>query len=161
MKETTTTAIEQSKIERGSSSVKWIVVSPSWKANLIRRPFSVFSKIHLTTKIDDDTNKDWICSKILHEIVHIEQQHQHKGGTFFWLTSYFTSSKFRALAEIQAFGVEYLYTLKCGMEVSWEYVEKMLVEKYHGAFNEMLAISFTNSLRDGSFETIDWKKVIG
>jgi len=156
MSEIMTAAIAQIKSEV-SDSITWSVISPSWKANLIRRPFASFGKIHMTTKIDSSTDKDYVCDKLIHEVIHIRQQ---QTGTVKWLASYVTFSKFRAVVEIEAFGAEYKRALSHGAAINWLAVENMLVKQYFCAFSKEVAKIFTKSLQDGSFDTVDWKRIV-
>jgi hypothetical protein len=156
MSEIMTAAITQIKSEV-SDSIIWTVISPSWKANLIHRPFASFGKIHMTTKIDSSTDKDYVCDKLIHEVIHIRQQ---QTGTVKWLASYVALSKFRAVVEIEAFGAEYTRALKHGAVIDWTAVEDMLVKQYFFAFSKEVAKIFTKSLQAGSFGTIDWKRIV-
>lgn len=135
---------------------KWKVVSPSWKANYIDRPFTLFPRIHMTKRVDDSTNLEWIANELVHEITHIYQQ-KSRWRLPFWLIRYFTSKVFRARVEAEAYGAEYKRAMQVGFTVDWNKVQHTLINDYKGAFTVELADLFATSLSVGTFDTIDWK----
>jgi len=136
----------------------WKVVSPTWTATKLGRPYTLFPKIHMTEEADLNTSMEWCCNELVHEITHIYQQ-KSRWNLPFWLVKYFGSKTFRAQMEVEAFGAEYKRALWKGFTIDWAKVKKSLMEGYYGAFTEELADTFIESLKQETFDTIDWETV--
>lgn len=136
----------------------WNVVSPSWSANVIGRPYTLFPKIHMTKKADDVTDREWCCNELVHEITHIYQQ-KSRWNLPFWLIKYFGSKTFRARMEVKAFGAEYRRALQKGFTIDWDKVKSSLITGYMGAFTDDLADTFINAVKSDDFDSLNWYEV--
>ncbi len=137
---------------------KWKIVSPSWSADRLGNPFTVYPNIYFTTNINKYQHVDLVVTKIIHEHQHIKQQ-SSRWNLPFWLFKYFTSKRFRAQMEIEAFGREYLLARNRGLVLGWNHIRKMLKDNYAGAFTEDLVNVFKDSIETNTFHSRDWTKI--